>query len=121
MVSEADCRDTGSAQMPPWVLTVNNVFLQAIEHLDQHGYSGNLSDMLLLALSGSEATHQCGQNLSLKHEGLFVKNEPIPCLMIPPEHRERMVPIVRNLSDLINTGSELNQDQNPGNDRQCNA
>ncbi len=41
--------------------------------------------------------------------------------MIPPDHRAQMAPIVRNLSDLINTGAELNQDQSPGNDRQCNA
>jgi Fe-S-cluster containining protein len=125
MVSEADCRDTGSAQMPAWVLTVNNVFLQAIEHLDQHGYSGNLSDMLMLVLSGNEVTHQGKQNHSLKDERLFVNNEPITCLMIPPDHRAQMAPIVRNLSDLINTGHEKTQGQNqgqgPGNDRQCNA
>ena len=110
MVSKTDCRDTGSAQMPAWVLTVNNLFLQAIEHLDQNGCSGNLSDMLL-ALTGSETTHQGMHNHGLKDEKLFVKNEPIPCLMIPPEHREQMAPIVRNLSDLINTGPDQNQGQ----------
>ncbi|MDT8379094.1 MAG: hypothetical protein RQ739_09415 [Desulfotignum sp.] len=114
MASETVCRNTGCAQMPPWVLTVNNVFLQAIEHLDQKGYSGNLSDMLRLALSGSEITHQDKQNHHLKNESLFVKNEPITCLMIPPEHREQMAPIVRNLSDLINTGPEKTQNQNLG-------
>ncbi|MEX1300773.1 MAG: hypothetical protein AB1Z16_01315 [Desulfotignum sp.] len=121
MVSEADCRDTGSAKMPAWVLTVNNVFLQAIEHLDQDGYSGNLSDMLLPALSG-EPTPQGKQNHSLKDERRFVRNEPIPCLMIPPEHRARMAPIVRNLSHLINTGPEQSQGQGQGqNQRQSQA
>jgi len=117
MVSETDCRDTGSAQMPAWVLTVNNVFLQAIEHLDQDGYSGNLSDMLL-ALAGSGTTHQGMHDHSLKDERLFVKNEPIPCLMIPPEHRERMAPIVKDLSYLINTGPDQNHGQNQRQD-QC--
>jgi len=121
MVSKTDCRKTGSAQMPPWVLTVNNVFLQAIEHLDQDGYSGNLSDMLLLALSGSEASHRSMQNHGLENKEMFVKNEPIPCLMIPPEHRERMTPIVRDLSYLINTGPEQSkgrdQAQSQGNSR----
>lgn len=121
MISVTDCRNTGSAQMPPWILTVNNVFLQAIEHLDQDGYSGNLSDMLLMALSGKKPTHQDMQNhdienKSLENKRLFVKNEPITGLMIPPEHREQMAPIVRTLSDLINTGHEKtpgqNQDQN---------
>jgi Fe-S-cluster containining protein len=121
MVSKTDCRKTGSAQMPPWVLTVNNVFFQAIEHLDQDGYSGNLSDMLLLALSGSEASHRSMQNHDLENKEMFVKNEPIPCLMIPPEHRERMTPIVRDLSYLINTGPEQSkgrdQAQSQGNSR----
>jgi hypothetical protein len=117
MVSETDCRDTGSAQMPSWVLTVNNVFLQAIEHLDQDGYSGNLSDMLLFSLSGNDVTGQDMQNHDLKNHGLFVKNEPITCLMIPPEHREQMAPIVRDLSDLINTGSEQNPGQSQGHGR----
>ena len=113
MVSETDCRDTGCAQMPSWVLTMNNVFLQAIEHLDWNGYSGNLSDMLHLALSDNDVNNQDMQNHNLKNNGLFVKNEPIKSLMIPPEHRERMAPIVRDLSDLINTGPEQGQ----GNDR----
>lgn len=106
MVSETHCRDTGSAQMPSWVLTVNNVFLQAIEHLDQDGYSGNLSDMIPLILSDNELTHHDMQDHDLKNKELFVKNEPIKYLMIPPEHRERMAPIVRNLSDLINNGTD---------------
>jgi len=106
MVSETHCRDTGSAQMPSWVLTVNNVFLQAIEHLDQDGYSGNLSDMIPLILSDNELTHHDMQDHDLKNKELFVKNEPIKYLMIPPEHRERMAPIVRNLSDLINNGPD---------------
>ncbi len=114
MVSETDCRNTGIAQMPPWVLAVNNVFLQAIEHLDQGGYSGNLSDMLLTALSGKKTTHHDMQDHDLENKSLFVKNEPITCLMIPPEHRERMSPIVRNLSDLINTGPEKSQNQGQG-------
>lgn len=114
MVSETDCRDTGSAQMPPWILTVNNVFLQAIEHLDLNGYSGNLSDMLLLSLSGNDMTGQAIQNHDLINNGLFVKNEPITCLMIPPEHREQMASIVRDLSDLINTGPDQNQGQGHG-------
>jgi len=106
MVSETHCRKTGSAQMPAWVLTVNNVFLQAIEHLDQNGHSGNLSDMLLLTLSENAVTGQEHQNHDPKNKGLFVKNEPINCLMIPPEHRAQLAPIVKNLSHLINTGPE---------------
>ncbi|MFN2356323.1 MAG: hypothetical protein ABR534_01120 [Desulfotignum sp.] len=112
MVSETDCRNTGCAQMPPWILTVNNVFLQAIEHLDQNGYSGNLSDMLQMTLSGNDLTHQDMQNHDPKNDALFVKNEPINCLMIPPENRERMDPIVKNLSELINSSPATGHDKN---------
>lgn len=102
MVSETDCRDTGCAQMPPWILTMNNVFLQTIEHLDQKGFSGNLSDMLQTTLSGNDLTHQDIQNHDPKNKAWFVKNEPVKSLMIPPEHREQMDPIVKNLSALLN-------------------
>ncbi|MCA1794959.1 MAG: hypothetical protein LC660_14020 [Desulfobacteraceae bacterium] len=98
--------------MPPWILTVNNVFLQAIEHLDQNGYSGNLSDMLQMTLSGNDLTHQDMQNHDPKNDALFVKNEPINCLMIPPENRERMDPIVKNLSELINSSPATGHDKN---------
>lgn len=92
LISQTNCRDTGCAQMPPWALTANNVFLQAIEHLDQRGYSGNLSDMLLASLPGNDT----------KPAPLFIKNEPIRCLMIPPEHLERMGSLVKNLSEVLN-------------------
>lgn len=110
LVSETDCRDPGCAQMPSWVLTVNNLFLQAIEHLDQNGYSGNLSDMLLSTLSGNDVNDPDMQNHDPKNEALFIQNEPIQFLMIPPEHRERMAPVVKKLSDLINTGPDTGQD-----------
>jgi hypothetical protein len=35
----------------PFVITVNNLFLQYIEHIDFHGCSGNLSDVLLFLKS----------------------------------------------------------------------
>ncbi|HKL00844.1 MAG TPA: YkgJ family cysteine cluster protein [Desulfotignum sp.] len=112
LMSETDCMHTDCAQMPPWILTLNNLFLQAIEHLDQKEYSGNLSDMLQIALSGNDVTHQDMQHHDPKNEALFVKNECIKCLMIPPEHRERMDPIVKNLSELINSAPDTGHDTN---------
>ena len=54
MMSVSDCRQTGYADMDELALTVNNVFLQAIEHLDHTGLSGNLSDMIdyFMAMAG---------------------------------------------------------------------
>nr|NJM04649.1 hypothetical protein [Desulfobacula sp.] len=45
LLSEAHCGREGFARVPPLVLTLNTLFLQVIEHLDQDGFSGNLSDM----------------------------------------------------------------------------
>ncbi|MFN2356326.1 MAG: hypothetical protein ABR534_01135 [Desulfotignum sp.] len=42
------------------------------------------------------------ENHDPKNDALFVKNEPIKCLMIPPENREQIAPIVKQLSDLLN-------------------
>ena len=91
MMSNTDCRHTGYAQMPSWIMTVNNLFLQAIEHLDQKGCSGNLSDMLPVSLSGNDTNK----------ESVFINNEPIAVLMIPPEHRERVAPVVKELSEYL--------------------
>ena len=44
-VSKKDCRKQGYAEVDPFVLSVNNLFLQVIEHVDFQGFSGNLIDV----------------------------------------------------------------------------
>jgi hypothetical protein len=51
LMSQVSCRQKGYAQVPPIVLTLNNLFLQYIEHMDRDGFFGNLADMLTLFLS----------------------------------------------------------------------
>ncbi|MFZ5570065.1 MAG: YkgJ family cysteine cluster protein [Thermodesulfobacteriota bacterium] len=86
MLSLSSCEEKGFAEVDDYLLTVNQVFLQTIEHLDAGGYTANLTDMLL--------------HLSRRAEGSAgdlagrVANMPIPVLMIPPEHRERIRPIL---------------------------
>jgi hypothetical protein len=48
MVSKRCCSETGFAEMDPVVMTVNDVFMQFIEHLDTGGFSGNFTDVLHL-------------------------------------------------------------------------
>ncbi len=103
--SDVDCRQSGYARMAPFVLTLNNVFLQYIEHLDCNGISGNLSDMLLY-LSGNDNTGPDGVKAEIESNGSspglhLIDNRPIPALMVPPEHRKRIMNTVNNLNRIL--------------------
>ncbi len=100
LMSQVYCSEKGYAQVPPIVLTLNNLFLQAIEHVDENGFSGNLSDLLTLVLSDNEFVNFSDPS-GIPYDGRFVSNEKIPVLMIPPEHRERVRPILEKLSVLV--------------------
>jgi hypothetical protein len=93
MVSKHRCADTGAAEIDEFTITVNHVFLQYIEHLDQNGFSGNMADVLthILAkgipdINTSSVTRTC-----------LIKNAPLRALMIPPEHRKKIEPILAAL------------------------
>jgi hypothetical protein len=96
MVSRRNCRKTGYAEIDPLILTVNDLFLQHIEHIDAQGYSGNFNDILLF-LDPPEAAnrYQRGQ-LDAPPEGLLA-NQPMFTLMIPPEHREAVAPVLKQI------------------------
>ena len=101
LLSEAHCGREGFARVPPLVLTLNTLFLQTIEHLDQNGFSGNLSDMAMFLLSGkSFGTNACSLN-ETGGEGFFVRNEQIPMLMVPPKHQRRLKDLMEDLRGLL--------------------
>ena len=91
MLSQVNCRETGFAQVPPLALTITNIFLQYIEHLDHQGFSGNLSDMLALHLENSE-------NFEKNQE--CIANMKMRVLLIPPEHRSEVGPLLKQLTAL---------------------
>ncbi|GBC62792.1 hypothetical protein DENIS_3769 [Desulfonema ishimotonii] len=92
MVSARDCRETGYADMAPFTVTVSNLFLQHIEHFDADGCSGNLTDVLLFMADGENCRKYREGKLKAP-EGLL-PNRQASVLMIPPEHRERIRPIL---------------------------
>ncbi len=109
MMSETSCAKNGYAQMPELALTINNIFLQYIEHMDSLGFSGNLTDMLGLYLKYGVSGGASGQKsdafpLSLENlkdsdkTGVFIRNYKIPALMIPPEHRNAVAPILEEIN-----------------------
>lgn len=84
MVSKRRCDETGFADMDDWQLTLNNIFMQYIEHIDQGGFYGNLSDILMKEGGG-------GSDKNL------IVNQPVKMLMVPPEHRQRIQGVLEQL------------------------
>jgi Fe-S-cluster containining protein len=100
MVSKVRCDKTGYADIDEFVLSVNNLFLQYIEHIDTPGMSGNLMDVLCFFESDSnQNTYSRGKRL--ENPEYLIPNSPIPVVMIPPWHRERIQPILRSLRELL--------------------
>jgi len=97
MMSRRDCSRNGFADMDEFTLTVADLYNQFIEHLDAGGLTGNLIDVLLfLDISENLKTYQEGKP-DLSGPGL-IRNHPIPVLMIPPEHRLRVAPLLEPLT-----------------------
>ena len=97
-ISENDCRQAGSADMDPYVITVNNVLRQFIEHVDQPGISGNLTDMLLFL--SSEGQLESYQKNELNANESLLANLPLQMLLIPPEYQTKVQPIIKSIQDI---------------------
>ena len=105
-VSQKKCRETGCAKVDPFVLSVNTLVLQFIEHVDALGKSGNLIDVLeFFASEGNRKLYRSG-NLPTD-SGLLVSNRPVKILMIPPEHRVGIRPILNRLHTIRESGARI--------------
>jgi hypothetical protein len=96
MVSLTNCAHTGVADMPDFVLAANTLFAQFVEALDRRGRSGNLTDILLW-LSVPAHLDAYENRRQVPPSGGLAANRPIPVLMIPPEYRQRIQPLLRAL------------------------
>lgn len=106
LLSTSDCSKTGYARLPESILTLNNLLMQYIEHLDKDGFSGNLLDMLAHFLPDPPQTVETGMPVFAK-DGIkrpFVENQPIPILMVPPGFRADMRPIIQSLNEILSAG-----------------
>jgi len=95
-VSRKNCAETGFADIDDFTVSVNTVFLQTIEHLDADGCSGNLIDVLQAMESEENRQAYAKNRLKCETNGLIV-NWSLKVLMIPPEHRSKMEPILEEL------------------------
>jgi Fe-S-cluster containining protein len=98
-VSKKDCRKQGYAEIDPFVLSVNNLFLQFIEHVDSRGRSGNLIDVLKFMASKNNRRSYKKNTMDPSDTGL-IPNLRITVLMIPPEHRREISPILKALQNI---------------------
>jgi hypothetical protein len=96
LVSRHNCGDKGYAEIDDFVLSVNTVFLQTIEHVDADGCSGNLVDVLQAMSLEKNREAYCNRALHCSANKL-IPNQPLEVLMIPPEHRTKMEPILQEL------------------------
>jgi hypothetical protein len=93
LVSAIPCAQTGAAEMSEFTTTVNTLFLQVIEHIDQDGFSGNLSDVLTYILTPETRFIQ-------SNPPHLISNSPLMTLLIPPEHQEKIKPILNQIRAL---------------------
>lgn len=98
-VSRQNCGETGYADIDDFTASVNTVFLQVIEHLDAEGCSGNLIDVLQFMASEDMRQVYAQGGLDCEENELIV-NWELKVLMIPPEHRERIEPILQQLREI---------------------
>lgn len=99
LVSRYNCAETGYAEIDDFVLSVNTVFLQTIEHVDAGGCSGNLVDVLQALSNENNRKAYCSSALHCSANKL-IPNQPLEVLMIPPEHRRKMEPILKELRQI---------------------
>ena len=99
LVSRHDCGIEGYAYIDDFVLSVNTVFLQIIENLDADGCTGNLIDVLRTMVPQENRNHYENNRLKCANAGL-ISNQPLKVLMIPPEHRTNMEPILESLRNI---------------------
>lgn len=99
MVSARNCGETGFADMDPFILTVNDLFLQHVEHIDAQGYTGNFADVMQFLASDENRQNYAAGRLGEAPTGL-VSNQPVFVLMIPPEHRQRVQPLLKQIRSI---------------------
>ena len=99
LVSHHNCGKKGYAEVDDFVLSVNTVFLQTIEHVDADGCTGNLVDVLLAMSVEKNRTAYRNSVLHCSANKL-IPNQPLEVLMVPPGHRSEMEPILQELRDI---------------------
>ncbi len=97
-VSTSNCMENGYAEVDPFVLAVNSIFLQYIEHVDKDGCFGNLTDVLLF-MQNEESRKLFEKGILKCEDTRMIPNRPIKAFLIAPEHKARIEPILKALQN----------------------
>jgi hypothetical protein len=94
--SEELCSERGEAIMNPLLLTINGLFQQIIEHIDQGGIQGNMLDLVRVIKSETtrDGSHSHSSN---PHTERLLRNAPNPGFIVPPDHRHEAAEIINRL------------------------
>jgi Fe-S-cluster containining protein len=90
LASLRDCRETGCADMPPLLHSMNSMLMQLIEHLDQGGIWGNMVEVL--AWLSDPAARERSSAVRLRISC------PCPGFLIPPEEKQEIDDLLAKLS-----------------------
>jgi hypothetical protein len=95
-VSRVACAEQGYAEVDEATVAVNTLFLQTIEHIDAGGCTGYLPDVVAALADPERAQAYREGTLGCADCGL-APNRPLHVLVVPPEHRARIDPLVARL------------------------
>lgn len=97
--STQKCGTIAHAVVDPFLVTVNTLFLQLVEHIDAGGLGGNMTDVLLF-LESETQRKQYEANANLNYPPGLSMNRSIPGLLVPPEHHSRIQPILQKIMNI---------------------
>lgn len=100
--SRVRCDSSGTAEVEPFFLTLNTVFLQCIEHLDRGRPWGNMYAVLRSIRQPGPA------NATETIPGLLIA-EQIQGFLIPPDETDRIHSFLRSLLDILREASAANE------------
>ena len=99
LFSEKKCHLGGEAFIHPLLLTVNMIFTQLLEQLDNSGLYGNMLDVLsFLANEENLAVYMKGKTPN--HTPGLLPNKPLPGFLCPPEHQLEVEKILEEISQI---------------------
>ena len=100
--STVQCDLNHSAEQPPWLVTLNTVMMQVIEHVGQGEYWGNMMDILLelSSQSGYIGRQWQGEGANKVDRARFrlLTAEPVAVFVVPPEDEEKISRLLNRIS-----------------------
>jgi len=92
--SFSPCAQTGEASLAPYLVTLNTVVMQIIEHLARGGLWGNMFDVLAFLAKGRQ--NRPG-GPAVDFSARLLTAQPLPGLLVPPDERAGLARFIARL------------------------